>query len=831
MYMSPESLQNMKYGLKSDLYSLGIILFEIIFGNVPYHCNTIEELLKLIHNVGPKFDDELVELPIRVKNLILRLVEPNPDNRIGHQELFNIVLDDEAFTLKYSYNGQEFESNAKIEDIMSGRTNKNSVKSNIESPIGSIRSPKRVHPESQTEPMSPVVIQQTDKRRQSMYQKQYEESFHMGMNNVNMMQNPHKMIGLKKSQSEMQRKKRRSSSKKKMSRRGSKTSVGSRGANLHQNPGLPPTPRGEREEVDIYSPHKNPYIKMKNEAIDSMSEMLPQDGVYFPSKHDDMSLQNAIFNTDSHVLNQEQNLTKNQFPEMLQPGGCNQGGGQPKKNHNGCLQSEYVNENMQMEVPLYGYEDPQPPQMPMAMGYYAPQQPSVDQMNQQMDPMMNQMNQQMDPMMNQQMDPMMNQMNQQMDPMMNQQMVNPQLNQPIDPMMNQQQMNLREQIDPVMLAKNRIVTPQQSEKNLRRSSHYNSKNSVEQQPSNMPHYPDPRQAELFGRGKRKMLPQTPPHEVINSRRTSMGVSPNRIPRIPETPQYQGYSPSEGNLHNYNVRGQNSKRTSLSPCPSYQHPPPLPIQDNYDENNCYNTYNNQNFTFDNEHKNMVANQDFMYGNGEFCGPENRILPPNPNLQGLTNFKQNTETFGKIKRISTKNSLKRKSSKKKSGRRKSSSKKKKSRSNSPLGGMYQDENDIFLKNKVPENNNIVHHSFGDYKEENIPGDDGVVLNQKQPTVKIIKEPLSVINESHKTPPPSLTSKAKFSLLSNFNGGGKKAELSDKIILESEIGGGDFGKKLKRTLSTYGIGDWVEETLFRRSKYKYLIRIAKKTLKLRE
>lgn len=45
MYMSPECLQGYSYGLKSDLYSLGIILYELVYGQVPYSCQTIEELL------------------------------------------------------------------------------------------------------------------------------------------------------------------------------------------------------------------------------------------------------------------------------------------------------------------------------------------------------------------------------------------------------------------------------------------------------------------------------------------------------------------------------------------------------------------------------------------------------------------------------------------------------------------------------------------------------------------------------------------------------------------------------------------------------------------
>lgn len=45
MYMSPECLQGFKYDLSSDVYSLGVILYEMVYGNVPYNCNNIEELL------------------------------------------------------------------------------------------------------------------------------------------------------------------------------------------------------------------------------------------------------------------------------------------------------------------------------------------------------------------------------------------------------------------------------------------------------------------------------------------------------------------------------------------------------------------------------------------------------------------------------------------------------------------------------------------------------------------------------------------------------------------------------------------------------------------
>jgi serine/threonine protein kinase len=50
MYMSPECLSGQNYGLKNDLYSLGIVLYELMYSQVPYSCSSAEELITLIYN-------------------------------------------------------------------------------------------------------------------------------------------------------------------------------------------------------------------------------------------------------------------------------------------------------------------------------------------------------------------------------------------------------------------------------------------------------------------------------------------------------------------------------------------------------------------------------------------------------------------------------------------------------------------------------------------------------------------------------------------------------------------------------------------------------------
>jgi serine/threonine protein kinase len=40
LYMAPESLSLNKYSIKTDIFAVGIILFEMLTGNTPWECKT-----------------------------------------------------------------------------------------------------------------------------------------------------------------------------------------------------------------------------------------------------------------------------------------------------------------------------------------------------------------------------------------------------------------------------------------------------------------------------------------------------------------------------------------------------------------------------------------------------------------------------------------------------------------------------------------------------------------------------------------------------------------------------------------------------------------------
>jgi serine/threonine protein kinase len=50
LYMSPESLKKSYYSSKTDIYSLGIILFEMMQGKTPFESSNEKELLEKMNN-------------------------------------------------------------------------------------------------------------------------------------------------------------------------------------------------------------------------------------------------------------------------------------------------------------------------------------------------------------------------------------------------------------------------------------------------------------------------------------------------------------------------------------------------------------------------------------------------------------------------------------------------------------------------------------------------------------------------------------------------------------------------------------------------------------
>ena len=118
-YLPPEQASGKGSTLKSDIYSMGILMYELLTGTLPYRGeNAVEIALKHLKEPLPSIREEIEDLPQSVENIILKSAAKNPKNRYNdaremYEDLKTCMDESRLNEEKHEYQNPELDSDGK----------------------------------------------------------------------------------------------------------------------------------------------------------------------------------------------------------------------------------------------------------------------------------------------------------------------------------------------------------------------------------------------------------------------------------------------------------------------------------------------------------------------------------------------------------------------------------------------------------------------------------------------------------------------------------------------------------------------------------------------
>lgn len=85
-YMAPERLRGAPFDGRSDLFSTGVMLYELITGHLPFSGEDVALFHQILHEPAPPLSKYLMDYPAGLETIIERTLAKNPDDRYSNAE-------------------------------------------------------------------------------------------------------------------------------------------------------------------------------------------------------------------------------------------------------------------------------------------------------------------------------------------------------------------------------------------------------------------------------------------------------------------------------------------------------------------------------------------------------------------------------------------------------------------------------------------------------------------------------------------------------------------------------------------------------------------------